>query len=236
MYTIFPSNDGIIRWRCATPTPLEKARNAPDSMKAKILLAARRVFGTYGYHGATTRMIAKEVGIDISTLYYHWGEKSDLYEAVVFDIAEDLRLQLRKVEKVIHGKPLAQRLEISIEMMTDYLFDHPEISNLTFFRYFGKTRPEMDWIDRVPEFISDIARSMGITEPDGSVATSSKMQIWALTMAINNFVSGEELFQTLLNLKRDDYIPLAKETLKFILIPAFAGCESASPQASGTKK
>lgn len=235
MYTIFPSNDGKMCWRFATPTPLEKARKAPDSMKAKILSAARRVFGAYGYHGATTRMIAKEVGVDISTLYYHWGEKGDLYEAVVFDIAEDLRLQLRKVEKVIHGQPLAQRLEISIDMMTDYLFDHPEISNLTFFRYFGKTRPEMDWIDRVPEFISDIARSMGISGTDGSVATSSKMQIWALTMAINNFVSGEEFFQTLLKLKREDYIPLAKETLKFILIPAFAGCESTTLEAV-TKK
>ena len=64
------------------PTPWEKARMEPDSMKARILAAARRIFGCYGYHGTTTRIIAREVGIDISTLYYHWGEKADLYEAV----------------------------------------------------------------------------------------------------------------------------------------------------------
>ena len=56
-------------------TPLDKARQNPDSMKARILDAARRLFGTYGFHGTTTRMIAKEVGIDISTLYYHLGGK-----------------------------------------------------------------------------------------------------------------------------------------------------------------
>ena len=74
-------------------TPLEKARKNPDSMKAKILSVARCVFGEYGFHGTTTRMIAREVGIDISTLYYHWGEKGDLYAAVILDITEDLRTQ-----------------------------------------------------------------------------------------------------------------------------------------------
>ena len=54
-------------------TPLEKARKDPESMKARILQVARRFFGEYGYHGTTTRMIAKQVGIDISTLHYHWG-------------------------------------------------------------------------------------------------------------------------------------------------------------------
>ncbi len=72
-------------------TPLEKARKDPESMKAKILQVARKIFGEYGFHGTTTRMIARKVGIDISTLYYHWGEKGDLYEAVILDINEDLR-------------------------------------------------------------------------------------------------------------------------------------------------
>ena len=115
----------------ASPSALEKARQDRDSMKAKILAAARRIFGHYGFHGATTRIIAKEVGIDISTLYYHWGEKGDLYEAVIFDMAEDLRLKLRAVEKVIRGRPLAERIDISVDMMTDWLFENPEISNLS---------------------------------------------------------------------------------------------------------
>src|SRR5512138_1281648 len=105
-------------------TPLEKARKDPESMKARILAVARRIFGEYGFHGTTTRMIAKEVGIDISTLHYHWGDKKDLYEAVVTDISKDLRQTLIAVEKVIHGRPLAERLAIAIDLTTDYLFAH----------------------------------------------------------------------------------------------------------------
>ncbi|MEW6113773.1 MAG: hypothetical protein AB1664_16695 [Thermodesulfobacteriota bacterium] len=37
-------------------TTLEKAAKDPNPMKARILKVARRVFGEYGYHGATTRM------------------------------------------------------------------------------------------------------------------------------------------------------------------------------------
>ena len=202
-------------------TPLDKARKSPNSMKAKILTVARRIFGEYGYHGTTTRMIAQEVGIDISTLYYHWGEKADLYEAVILDINEDMRRKLKKVEGVIHGLPLRKRMEISIDTMTDYLFEHPEISNLILFRYFGKTREEERFDFQVPEFISDIARSMDLCRDKKNVPTEVRMQVLAIMNSIHNFISGENFFRPMLKIKRKPYINLVKDTLKFLLIPPF---------------
>lgn len=204
-------------------TPLEKARMAPDSMKAKILKAARRVFGQYGFHGTTTRMIAKEVEIDISTLYYHWGEKGDLYEAVIRDIYEDLKEKLAEVERVIHGRPLGERMEISIEMVTDYLFENPEISNLILFRYFTKTRNTTGHDIHVPELISDVAWSMNLSEDRNTVSTRARMQVLAIMNTIHNFISGEGFFRPMLGLDRKEYVLQVRETLKFILIPAFAG-------------
>lgn len=203
-------------------TPLEKARKDPGSMKAKILKVARRVFGEYGFHGTTTRMIAQEVGIDISTLHYHWGDKADLYEAVIVDISENLRQQLTEVEKVIHGLPLEKRMNIAIDMMTDYLFEYPEISNLILFRYFRKTRNEEHFDFPVPEFISDIARSMDLCKHKKNVPARAQMQVLAIMNAIHSFISGENFFGPMLKLKRAEYVTMVKETLKFILIPAFA--------------
>jgi AcrR family transcriptional regulator len=199
---------------------------------------ARRIFGEYGFHGTTTRMIARKVGIDISTLYYHWGEKGDLYEAVILDINEDLRKKLMEVEAEIHGLPLSQRMDISIDRMTDYLFIHPEISNLILFRYFGKMRPETGHDFKVPEFISDIARSMGLCLDKMNVSTQIKMQVLAMMNAIHNFISGENFFRPMLKIDRVEYMAAAKETLKFILIPAFAekGAEGSKRKAQNARR
>jgi len=202
-------------------TSLDKARKDPESMKARILAVARPIFGEYGFHGTTTRMIAQEVGIDISTLHYHWGEKKDLYEAVILDINKDLRQSLVDVEKIIHGRPLAERMAIAIDVMTDYLFAHPEVSNLILLRYFGKTRHESSLDFKVPEFTGDIARSMGLTKDPKNVPPRAAMEVLTVMNGVHNFVSGENFFRPMTGLKREDYILVAKETLKFILIPAF---------------
>lgn len=202
-------------------TPLEKARRDPDSMKARILDCARRIFGQYGFHGTTTRMIAREVGIDISTLHYHWGGKRDLYEAVVVDINKDLRQKLIDVEKAIHGLPLGERLDISIDLTTDYLFEHPEISNLVLLRYFGKTRSAGNFDSLIPEITADIARSMGLAKDRKNVPPETTMKVLAIMNAIHNFISGENFFRPMVKADRETYIAMVKRTLKFIHIPAF---------------
>ncbi len=202
-------------------TPLEKARKDPESMKGRILKTARRVFGEYGYHGATTRMIAEAVGIDASTMYYHWGEKSDLYEAVVLDVHYDLKEKLAEVERIIRGRPLPDRMDIAIDMTTDYLFEHPEISNLVLFRYFGKTRDESVLDIYVPELVSDIAFSMGLCDDKNNVPKIVRMRVLAVMNSIHNFISGESFFRSMLSEDRAQYMGMVKETLKYILIPAF---------------
>jgi AcrR family transcriptional regulator len=207
-------------------TPLEKAHKDPESMKARILDCARRIFGQYGFHGTTTRMIAQKVGIDISTLHYHWGGKKDLYESVVVDINKDLRQKLIEVEKVIHGLPLSERLDISIDVTTDYLFEHPEISNLILLRYFGKTRSDGNFDSIIPEFTADIARSMGLARDKTNVPPETTMKVLAVMNSIHNFISGENFFRPMVKLERERYIALVKETLKFINITAFTQNEA----------
>lgn len=200
---------------------LEKARKDPESVKAKILLVARRIFGVYGFHGTTTRMVAQELGVDVSTLHYHWGDKRDLYEAVVLDINRDLGQNLINVEKMIHGLPLQERLAIAIDYMTDYLFAHPEISNLIIFRYFGKTREEAGIDFKVPEFTHDMARSMGFAKDKKNASSHVLLMVLAVMNAMHCFIAGEDFFRPIVALSREEYIAEAKKTLKFIHIPAF---------------
>jgi AcrR family transcriptional regulator len=203
------------------PSRLEKARQDPYSMKAKILASARRIFGEYGYSETTTRRIAKDVGIDISTLYYHWGEKQDLYEAVLQDVSDEIKSRLNEVEKKVSGKTLKSRLEIAIDLMCDYLFSHPEVSNLILFGYFSKTRHGVTMDIQIPEHISNIAVAMELAADKKTVSIASKARILAVWNTVLNFISGENFFRPMLKTSRENYIKVVKETLKFILVPAF---------------
>ncbi|MGD9078633.1 MAG: TetR/AcrR family transcriptional regulator [Desulfobacterales bacterium] len=203
------------------PSALEKARQDPNSMKARILAAARRIFGEYGYSDTTTRQIAKEVGIDISTLYYHWGEKQDLYEAVLQDVSEEIQSRLNQVEKTVSGKSLKERLEVSIDMMCDYLFSHPEVSNLILFGYFSNTRHGVTMDIQIQRYISNIAVAMELAADKKTVTVENKARILAVWNTVLNFISGEDFFRPMLKTHHDNYIKVVKETLKFILVPAF---------------
>ncbi|MBR9979485.1 MAG: TetR/AcrR family transcriptional regulator [Desulfatitalea sp.] len=190
-------------------------------MKARILAAARRLFGEYGFHGVTTRMIAKAVGIDISTLHYHWGDKQELYEAVLTDLSDEIRGKLIEIEALVHGKPLDQRLSVAIEVMCDHLFDNPEAANLVLLSQFSKNRIATTLDARMGRHLANIAVAMGLAVDKANVSARANARVLAVWNAVINFAAGEASFRPLLKLDRDAYVAVVKETLKFILIPAF---------------
>ncbi len=57
------------------------------------------------------------------------------------------------------------------------------------------------------------------------------MQVLAMMNAIHNFISGENFFRPMLKIEREEYITLAKETLKVILVPAFTSLKEMGARA-----
>jgi len=51
--------------------------------RARILRAAREVFGQRGYHGATIEQIADEAGLSNGAVYYNFANKEDLFIALL---------------------------------------------------------------------------------------------------------------------------------------------------------
>jgi len=203
------------------PSPLEKARQDPASMKARILASARKLFGEYGYNSTTTRMIAGDVGIDISTLYYHWGEKLDLYEALIVDINDEIQRKFKEVEKQVKGKSLSDRLEISIDLLTEFLFNNPEISNLILYGYFKKADPQIVPDIKIDDYTASIAVAMNLAGDKADVPVQAKARILAVWNCVLNFISGENFFRPILDIDREGYLAVVKETVKFMMVPAF---------------
>jgi TetR/AcrR family transcriptional regulator len=76
----------------------------PDTQRA-ILIAAIRLFADLGFSGVTTRMIAREVGIGIATLYHHFPDKEALYLAAVQHAYSDKAREFSEMS-VAHDPPL----------------------------------------------------------------------------------------------------------------------------------
>lgn len=48
----------------------------------RIIVEATLLFAKHGYHGVSTRAIAKAIGLNISTSNYHVGSTAELYRRV----------------------------------------------------------------------------------------------------------------------------------------------------------
>lgn len=128
-------------------SPLDEARRDPESLKAKIVRAARRVFARRGYHGATTREIAKQVGIDVSTLYYHWRSKQDLFDGVLEDLQLDFEACLRTWLSRGKDLPFDECFDMAVEIIGSFLGDR-DVVRVLMYSIYDDENEEVSWSAR----------------------------------------------------------------------------------------
>jgi len=74
----------------AAPEPARRSRNA-ERTKDDILAAARAEFCAHGLGGARVDAIARRAGANKRLLYHYFGNKEDLYRAVLRDAYAEIR-------------------------------------------------------------------------------------------------------------------------------------------------
>ena len=82
-----------------------------QSPQAKILDAAETAFADGGYNGASMRDIVRGAGVNLATVYYYFGSKNGLMEAVLKRRFGPLRQEhldiLEQFERDAKGRPLS---------------------------------------------------------------------------------------------------------------------------------
>jgi AcrR family transcriptional regulator len=86
-------------------------RISQKNRQSNILDAAETAFADSGYNGASMRDIVREARVNVATVYYYFGSKNGLMEAVLKRRFGPLRREhldlLRKFELEAKGSPLA---------------------------------------------------------------------------------------------------------------------------------
>ena len=114
----------------ATPAikpPAKKRSNVPDTVNARerILKAAREVFSLNSFKEASTRMVAKQAGVEHPLIHYYFGSKEKLFQTMVEEIYEefvkDQGTWLDGLDKLSPAKGLA----LFIDRLLDYTLANP---------------------------------------------------------------------------------------------------------------
>ncbi len=70
-----------------------------DQFRAKIVLSASKIFSRYGFKKTTMEEIAASLNKGKSSIYYYFGSKEEIFEAVIDHEAQVLKNVLSKVVK-----------------------------------------------------------------------------------------------------------------------------------------
>jgi AcrR family transcriptional regulator len=64
-----------------------RASETPDA-REQLKVAARQIFGSLGYDGASVAQIAKAAGVAPTAVYHHFGTKESLWEEVFLEVLD----------------------------------------------------------------------------------------------------------------------------------------------------
>ena len=124
---------------------LERAREAPQSTKARILATAEDVFARRGFAGAATREIAAQAGVNISSLHYHWESKETLYFAVFRNVFDQIVHLLENTLPPLLGRHRDKRAVVDVAMgaLFDFFAGNPNVPKLLLRRIIDDTDSDL---------------------------------------------------------------------------------------------
>jgi AcrR family transcriptional regulator len=109
----------------------ERKQRERERRRQQILVAAKRVFSTKGFAGATMEDIAREAELSAGTLYLYFRNKDELFSSLFIRVLQYLNLRLEHVIATTADQGVEERLEaLNAAMLDVYRFDPVMLVNL----------------------------------------------------------------------------------------------------------
>ena len=110
-------------WKATAPKPIRRRSNGLRT-HAEIVAAAERHFAEQGFEATRLDDVADDVGIRRAAIFYHFGDKQELYAAVLDEVFRDLAVDLPKAGSAV------ERLEASLAGWIDFVAQRPNVARL----------------------------------------------------------------------------------------------------------
>ena len=129
-----------------------------SAQKEKIVAAAAQLFARQGYHGTSTREIARLADVSENTIFRHFDRKEDLFWSAVRARCSAVKLRRDVMEGMAEGEAPDIILPKIIEFLSDILNYSPEL-----LRLIAVALLEMQWKADIfcDEFLSPAFSAIG---------------------------------------------------------------------------
>lgn len=136
------------------PRPARPRRNSPPERRPqqraletrdKLVEAALQVFASRGFEGATTREIARQAGVALAALPYHFTTKEALWQAAADRIFGRLGETFAKRLAGLEGVDAPTRLRLLLRDFVRFQAAHPEFHRFMLREGMHRT-PRLEWL------------------------------------------------------------------------------------------
>ncbi len=173
--------------------------------EAKIKDAARRVFISKGFNGCTSREIAKEAGMNVALVNYHFQSKGNLFDLVVSSVMEDFTLSM--IDIFHTNMPLINKARIFIDKEYEFLSKYPEIPNFIVNELGKKDKSFFECLDIKDKlFETKIFDQIEEAQKNGEMRKIDIVSIMLLMMSNCHFpFIAKPMIQTIHSLNENEY-------------------------------
>ena len=109
-------------------TKNQPVRRNPDASRERILAAATEIFAAQGLDGARVDEIARRAGINKRMLYHYFGNKDDLFAAVLDELYEAICTESAALDLMSDSSQSG--LTKLVEFVVDFYLDNPRAITL----------------------------------------------------------------------------------------------------------
>lgn len=169
-----------------------------DEYRTRIILTSRKIFSHYGFRKTTMEEISRSLKKGKSSIYYYFGSKEEIFEAVVLFEANQLRMQLTTAIKEVDSPPDKLRNYIYVRMkafakLSNYynaVFD----KNLDHYEFIEKIRSRYDREElAILRLLVYVGNSRGVFRVEDSEYTAMAIQTMLKGMEVPLFWRKREI-------------------------------------------
>lgn len=98
--------------------------------RAQILRCAKEVFAKKGFHNASVSDLITQAGIARGTFYLYFTGKRDIFDTLLEDLLQELRLRIQPIDLAPGSPPPLVQLRANIRRVLELVVQEPELTQI----------------------------------------------------------------------------------------------------------